>query len=83
MTMRSEFVNCIDCMHFSLRGHPGMASQGYGTCELDRRTGVFQSAIFDRTCAGFRAADPEIAARRRAWLDAQRAEFMKTIEGNP
>ena len=77
--MTTTTVNCIDCVHFNLRGHPSMASQGYGTCDLDRRTGVFQSAIFDRTCAGFKAADPEIAARRRAWLEDRRIEFLKAI----
>ena len=81
--MTTTTVNCIDCQHFNLRGHPGMARHGYGTCSLEHRTDRYQSAIFDRTCAGFKAADPETTARRRVWLDEQRAEFLKTIEGNP
>lgn len=74
-------VHCIDRAHFDMRKYPAMAREGYGTCGLDHRTGRFQSAIFPRTCEGFTAAAPDVAARRRQWLADQQERFHKTITG--
>jgi hypothetical protein len=74
-------VQCIDCQHFDMRRYTDMARVGYGTCALDHRTGRFQSAVFDRTCAGFVAVKPDVAQRRRQWLADQQAKFHKLILG--
>lgn len=76
-------VTCAACQNFTLRGDGrssiGMASQGYGICKFGK-TGEFQSAIFPRHCAKFSQADAEIEEKRVAWLDKQKAEFLKRIE---
>lgn len=60
-------VQCIDCQHFTLQADRGMAGVGYGHCDLDP-AGRFQSAIFERTCSSFEAADEATRTRRRLWL---------------
>lgn len=77
--MTPTHVQCIDCQHFSLRGHAGMASQGYGQCALTTGVGHFESATFRRHCADFEAVRIEISERRRAWLDDKRNQFNRSI----
>lgn len=73
-------VQCIDCARFSLRGHAGMASQGYGQCALAAGAGHFESATFLRHCAGFEPVRQDVAERRRAWLDERREKFDQSID---
>jgi len=76
-------IQCVACKHFTLRGNCrssiGMASQGYGICSFGT-VGQFQSAIFPRNCAKFSPVEVEVKAKRLAWLDKQKAEFLKRIE---
>lgn len=73
-------VQCIECTRFSLRGHAGMASQGYGQCALAAGAGHFESAVFQRHCPDFDAVAADVAARRRAWLDERRERFNQSID---
>ncbi|WP_298016718.1 hypothetical protein [uncultured Castellaniella sp.] len=73
-------VQCINCTRFSLRGHTGMASQGYGQCALAAGAGHFESAVFQRHCADFEAVAADVAERRRQWLDAKQKTFHEAIE---
>lgn len=77
--MTPTHVQCIDCQHFSLRGHAGMASQGYGQCGLATGAGHFESATYRRACADFRPVRIEISERRRAWLEDTRNQFNRSI----
>ena len=73
-------VQCIDCTRFSLRGHAGMASQGYGQCALASGAGHFESATFERHCPDFDAVAADVAERRRQWLDERRERFNQSID---
>ena len=73
-------VQCIDCTRFSLRGHAGMASQGYGQCALATGAGHFESATFRRHCPDFEAARIDVSEARRAWLDERRERFNQSID---
>ena len=73
-------VQRIDCTRFSLRGHKGMASQGYGQCALVTGTGHFESATFERHCAHFNAASPDVMRQRRDWLQGARDKFHRSID---
>lgn len=77
--MTPALVQCIDCTRFSLRGHAGMASQGYGQCALAAGAEHFESATFKRQCADFEAVRIDVSERRRAWLADKRAAFEKSI----
>lgn len=77
--MTPALVQCIDCTRFSLRGHAGMASQGYGQCALATGAGHFESATYRRSCADFEAVRIDVSERRRAWLADKRAAFEKSI----
>lgn len=72
-------VQCIGCVHFSLRDAGPMARQGYGHCEFDRSAAVFQSAVFERQCRKFEAAQLETVQARQDWLDRERERFSKRI----
>lgn len=78
--MTPTHVQCIDCQHFSLRGHAGMASQGYGRCALASGAGHFESATFERHCPDFDRVGIEISEARRAWLEDRRAQFNQSID---
>jgi hypothetical protein len=73
-------VQCIDCTRFSLRGHKGMASQGYGQCALVTPGAHFESATFLRHCASFERAGIDVSEARRAWLDGRREQFNQSID---
>lgn len=74
-------VQCIGCVHFSLRTAGPMAKQGYGHCELEHRSGRFESATFPRTCASFSPVAADVSDCRRQWLDEQQGQFQKMILG--
>lgn len=73
-------VQCIDCTRFSLRGHKGMAAQGYGQCALNTSAGHFESATFKRHCSDFDPVAGDVAERRRAWLEDRREQFNQSID---
>lgn len=77
--MTPTHVQCIDCQHFSLRGHAGMASQGYGQCDLVKGAEHFESATYRRSCADFQPVRADVAERRRAWLEDKRNQFNRSI----
>lgn len=78
--MTPATVQCVDCQRFTLKGHPGMASQGYGKCGLSTGAAHFESATFQRHCAGFRRAPADVSKQRRAWLDDRREQFNQSID---
>jgi len=78
--MTPDPVQCIDCIRFSLRGHAGMASQGYGQCALATSAAHFESATFWRHCADFEAAAAEVSAQRREWLSGRQQAFYDSID---
>lgn len=78
--MTPTSVQCIDCTRFSLRGHAGMASQGYGQCALVAGAGHFESATFQRHCSDFDRMAADVAERRRQWLNDKQQAFQAAID---
>lgn len=72
-------VQCIGCQKFSMRNAGKMAELGYGHCELDASVASFQSATFNRNCHTFAPADSDAVAKRTAWLDAKKQQFLKGV----
>jgi hypothetical protein len=72
-------AQCIGCQHFNLRNAGQMARQGFGHCGLEPSRAVFQSAVFERQCRKFEAADPDTVDKRQAWLDWEKKRFLKEI----
>ena len=72
-------VQCIRCQHFSLRDASQMAKGGYGHCAFEKSRATFMSAAFERQCRRFEATDPDVAAKRQAWLDGEKQRFLKEV----
>ena len=73
------FWQCVDCANFSfLSGTEDdrkMSRHGLGKCKHDRIEGSYASALFQRekdSCAhGLTPAAPEVAKKRREWLEGR------------
>ena len=72
-------VQCIRCVHFSLRDAGQMARQGYGRCAHEPSSAVFQSAVFRHSCGRFSPAEEHTVDARQAWLDGKRNDFSKGL----
>lgn len=77
-------VQCVECCHFTLQNPDGrsgkeLAAQGYGTCKFDQSASSYQSALFERQCQRFAAAERMVIEKRRNWLVARKREFLNAI----
>lgn len=66
-------VSCADCSSFSLqKAGPEMAWLGFGRCEIRSICpGHTFAALYRRECKDFKPAPPDVAARRRAFIDRE------------
>lgn len=59
-------MKCLDCAKLNLQAVPQMAKLGCGRCPHDPPA-TFVSFAFNRSCAKFEPAKPEVVEARIAW----------------
>lgn len=60
-------TQCVSCTHFSLRDAGEMAQRGCGRCAHDAPH-TYYSAMRERECGKFNAAEVDVVDKRKEWL---------------
>ena len=64
---------CLGCAHLDLKASPAMSARGFGKCKHEPMSGRHVSFAFDRQCATYQLASPEIVTARAAWNEKRDA----------